>query len=567
MAKRNYFVGPEAAHRRQIYKGVGFDNEDLRRPHIGIVNAWSEVSPAHVHLRQLAEAVKAGVWQAGGVPFEFGVFSTCGNVCIGTENLKYELAIRDVLAGSVEIMSRVQLFDGLVLLASCDNIIPGVLLGAARVNLPAIMITGGPMLPGKWRGKRVLPPDVNEAVMGVFAQKKMDERDLLGMEDSACPGPGACPVMGTANTMQILTEAMGMSLSGAATIPAVSADRVRMAKATGRKVLELVKRRIRPSTVLTRNALINAIVVDAAIGGSTNAPLHIMSIGRELGIEIKLDLFDEISKKTPLLASVVPNGPHTVVDFDDAGGVPALLKELGDLLDTSVMTDSGVTLAEVLKEAGGTRGPAISTRAHPVQAEGGLAVLKGNIAPRGAIARTSAIRKEMQVHRGPARTFNGDQEAWEAIIAGKINPGDVVVVRYEGPKGAPGMKETMLSTDALYSVGLEGSVALITDGRFSGFNRGPIVGHVCPEAMEGGVIALIQDGDWIEINIPKRKLSLEVSDAEIEKRRANWQPPPPKTTRGFLALYAQLTLPADQGAAMQSWSFPESKGRARKSNR
>jgi dihydroxy-acid dehydratase len=567
MAKRNYFVGPEAAHRRQIYKGVGYDDDDLRRPHIGITNAWTEASPAHVHLKHLAEAVKAGVWQAGGVPFEFGVMATCGNISIGTENLKYELAIRDVLAGSVEIMSQVHLFDGLVLLASCDNIIPGVLMGALRVNLPSILVSGGPMLPGKWKGKTVLPADVNEAVMGVYAQKKMSEEDLLEMERCACPGPGACPLMGTANTMQILSEAIGMSLSGSASIPAVSADRVRAAHASGRKVVELVKRSIRPSRVVTKRSLTNAIVVNAAIGGSTNAPLHIMSFGRELGIEIELDLFDEVSRKTPLLASVVPNGPHNVVDFNDAGGVPALLKELGDLLDTSVMTDNGVTMAQVLKEAGGTRGPAISTRAHPVQPEGGLAVLKGNIAPRGAIARTSAIRKEMQVHRGPARTFNGDQAAWEAIVAGKINPGDVLVVRYEGPKGAPGMKETMLSTDALYSVGLEGSVALITDGRFSGFNRGPIIGHVCPEAMEGGVIALIQDGDWIEINIPKRKLSLEISEAEIEERRARWRPPEPKTTKGFLALYAQLTLPADQGAAMQSWGFPESKGGARKSSR
>jgi len=567
MAKVNYFVGPEAAHRRQIYKGVGYDNEDLRRPHIGIVNAWSEVSPAHVHLRQLAEAAKAGVWQAGGVPFEFGVFSTCGNVCIGTENLKYELAIRDVLAASVEIMSQVQLFDGLVLLASCDNIIPGVLLGAVRVDLPSIMITGGPMQPGVWRGKQVLSPDVNEAVMGVFAQRKLDAQDLAAMEDNACPGTGACPVMGTANTMQILTEAMGMSLSGAATIPAVAAERVRMARATGRKVVDLVNRNIRPSTVITRSALMNAIVVDAAIGGSTNAPLHIMSIGRELGIEIELELFDQISRKTPLLASVVPNGPHTVIDFHSAGGVPALLKELGDLLDTSVMTANAATLSQVLEHASGTRGPAISTRSHPLQAEGGLAVLRGNIAPRGAIARTSAIRKEMQVHRGPARTFDGDQAAWEAIVAGKINPGDVMVVRYEGPKGAPGMKETMLSTDALYSVGLEGSVALITDGRFSGFNRGPIVGHVCPEAMEGGVIALIEEGDRIEINIPERRLSLEVSEAELEKRRAAWQPPPPKTSSGFLALYAQLTLPADQGAAMQGWSLaPTRPGRTKRAS-
>ncbi len=554
MAKQNYFVGPQAAHRRQIYKGAGYDNEDLRRPHIGVVNAWTEASPAHMHLRQLADAVKAGVWQVGGVPFEFGVFATCGNIAVGTENLKYELAIRDVLAGSVEIMAQVHLFDGLVLLASCDNIIPGVLMGAARLNLPSIMVTGGPMMPGRRQGKNVLPPDVNEAVLGIFAQGKMSEQELLEMEDCACPGPGACPVMGTANTMQILTEALGMSLSGSGTIPAVSADRVRMARATGRQAVELVKRNIRPADILTKRTLQNAIVVDAAIGGSTNAPLHIMSIGRELGIEVELDRFDEISRRTPLLSSVSPNGPHTVVDFHEAGGVPALFKELGGLVDTGVLTANGVSLGEVIEGASGSQGPAISSRAEPVQPEGGLAVLKGNIAPRGAIVRTSAIRKEMLVHRGPARTFSGDEEAWQAIVAGKIKPGDVIVLRYEGPKGAPGMKEVMLSTDALYSVGLEGSVALITDGRFSGFNRGPIVGHVCPEAMDGGVIAFIEDGDMIEINVPERKLHLELSDEELQRRAELWKPPKPKTKIGFLALYAQLALPADQGAAMQRWS-------------
>ncbi len=554
MAKQNYFVGPQAAHRRQIYKGAGYDNEDLRRPHIGVVNAWTEASPAHMHLRQLADAVKAGVWQVGGVPFEFGVFATCGNIAVGTENLKYELAIRDVLAGSVEIMAQVHLFDGLVLLASCDNIIPGVLMGAARLNLPSIMVTGGPMMPGRRQGKNVLPPDVNEAVLGIFAQGKMSEQELLEMEDCACPGPGACPVMGTANTMQILTEALGMSLSGSGTIPAVSADRVRMARATGRQAVELVKRNIRPADILTQRTLQNAIVVDAAIGGSTNAPLHIMSIGRELGIEVELDRFDEISRRTPLLSSVSPNGPHTVVDFHEAGGVPALFKELGGLVDTGVLTANGVSLGEVIEGASGSQGPAISSRAEPVQPEGGLAVLKGNIAPRGAIVRTSAIRKEMLVHRGPARTFSGDEEAWQAIVAGKIKPGDVIVLRYEGPKGAPGMKEVMLSTDALYSVGLEGSVALITDGRFSGFNRGPIVGHVCPEAMDGGVIAFIEDGDMIEINVPERKLHLELSDEELQRRAELWKPPKPKTKIGFLALYAQLALPADQGAAMQRWS-------------
>lgn len=553
--RHNLFVGPQAAHRRQIYKGAGYTHEDFGKPLIGVANSWTEASPAHMHLRQLAEAVKAGIWQAGGVPFEFGLFATCGNIAIGTENMKYELAIRDVLAASVEIMSMVHLFDGLVLLASCDNIIPGHLMGAIRVDLPSIMVTGGPMQAGKWREGTVLAPDVNEAVFGALPLKRISEQDLREMEECSCPGPGACPVMGTANTMQILTEAMGMALSGSATIPAISADRLKVARLSGQRIVELVKEDIRPSRILDERALKNAIVVNAAIGGSTNAPLHIMSIGRELGIQIELDLFDEISSKTPLLASVIPNGPHTVVDFYEAGGVPALLKELGDLIDASALTVDGKTVGENIRLIRGSRGPAISSRDHPVQAEGGLAVLKGNIAPRGAIVRTSAIKKEMLVHRGPAKTFNSDQEAWQAIIEGRIQPGDVIVVRYEGPKGAPGMKEVMLSTDALYRIGLEGSVGLITDGRFSGFNRGPIVGHVSPEAMEGGVIAVIQDGDMIEINIPARRLQVELPEEEIRQRLANWRAPEPKTKSGFLALYAQMALPADQGAAMQRWNI------------
>jgi dihydroxy-acid dehydratase len=548
------FTGPEAAHRRQIYKGAGYMDDDFDKPHIGLANAWSEASPAHRHLRELAESVKAGIWQAGGVPFEFGVFATCGNIPIGTDNLKYELAIRDALAASVETMAKVHHFDGLVLLASCDSIIPGQLMGAARVDLPSLMVTGGPMLAGRWRRGTVLSPDVNEAVFGALPVGQITEQDLIEMENCACPTVGACPVMGTANTMQILTEAMGMALSGSATIPPVLADKGRASRKAGHKIVELVKRGLRPSGILDERAFRNAIAVNAAIGGSTNAPLHIMSIGRELGIEIDLGLFDEISRQTPLLVSVVPNGPHTVIDFYQAGGVPALLKELGELIDTNVLTADGRTVAENLQGIQGARGDAIRTLDNPVQPEGGLAILRGNVAPRGAIVRTSAIKPEMLVHRGPARVFNRDRDAWTAIVKGRIQPGDVLVVRYEGPKGAPGMMEVMLSTDALYTTGLEGSVGLITDGRFSGFNRGPIVGHVSPEAIVGGVIAIIQDGDMIEMDIPKRVLNVELTEQEIARRLKDWRPPEPRTKTGFLALYAQLALPADQGAAMQKWS-------------
>ncbi len=566
MKKRaSFFVGPEAAHRRQIYRGAGYTDDDFTKPHIGVANSWTEVSPAHMHLRRLAESVKAGIWEAGGVPFEFGLFATCGNIAIGTENLKYELAIRDVLAASIEVMAKVHLFDGLVLLASCDNIIPGHLMGAARVNLPSIMVTGGPMLAGEWRGGTLTSSDVNEGAYAELPLKQITEQDLLEMEKLACPGPGACPVMGTANTMQILTEAMGMALSGSSTIPAVSADRLRVARESGRKIVELVENNVRPSDIIDERALRNAIVVDAAIGGSTNAVLHIISIARELGIQIDLDLFDKLSRKTPLLVSVRPNGPHTVIDFHNSGGLPALLKELGDLIDLSALTVNGCTVGDNISQVGGSRGEAIASRDHPLQPEGGLAVLRGNIAPNGAIVRTSGVKKEMLVHRGPAKTFDSDQAAWKAIIEGKIQPGDVIVVRYEGPKGAPGMKEVMLSTDALHAAGLDTSVGLITDGRFSGFNYGPIVGHISPEAMEGGVIAIIQDGDMIEIDIPARRLNVELSEDEIQRRLRNWRPPEPKTKTGFLTLYAQMALPAHQGAAMQGWDLDERRAQMRKS--
>lgn len=548
------FVGPEAALRRAIYKGAGYTDDDFERPHIGVVNAWTDVSPAHMHLRRLAECVKAGIWQAGGVPFEFGVFATCGAISVPTETMKYELAIRDALAASIEIMANVHYFDGLVLLSSCDNIIPGQLMGAVRVNLPTIMVTGGPMLAGEWKGSTLTAEDM---CVSVIAEQEISEQELLEMENRACPGAGACPVMGTANTMQILSEALGIALSGSSTTPAILADKLRIARESGRKIVELVKSGVRPSDIIDERALKNAIVVDVAIGGSTNAPLHILSIARELGIRIELDLFDEISRKTPLLASVLPNGPHTVIDFYEAGGVPALLKELGELIDTSALTVDGVTVGHNIREVSGSRGEAIVSLDNPVQAGGGLAVLKGNIAPRGAIVRSSAVVKEMMVHKGPARVFNSDQAARAAILEGKIKPGDVIVVRYEGPRGAPGMKELMGSTDALYGVGLVSSVGLVTDGRFSGFNRGPIVGHVSPEAMEGGVIAIIEDGDMIEIDIPARRLNVELSEDEIRRRLRNWQPPEPKTRTGFLALYAQTALSADQGAAMQRWEVAD----------
>lgn len=551
MSEQN-FSGPGAAHRRTIYKGVGRLHDDLTsRPHIGIANAFSDASPAHIHLRQLAEAVKAGIWQAGGIPFEFGVPSTCGNISIGTECLKYELAIRDVIAAGIEIVSSVHLFDGLVLLSSCDNIIPGQILGALRMDLPSVIVTGGPMMPGRVAGRTVLTADVNEAVFGELPGGRITTDELRAIEDAACPTIGACPLMGTANTMQILTEVSGLSLPGSATVPAILADRTRFAQLSGRRVVEMVKEGLRPSDIVTEAALINMVVADLAIGGSTNAVLHIISMARELGIELDLGVFDRLSRTTPCVTAVNPNGPYTVVDLYYAGGVPQLLKNIAPLLDLSVRTSAGKTWGEVLSEIEPRSSAVLKTMDEPLHREGGLAVLRGNLAPLGAIVRQTAMKPEMMEFSGPARVYDGDAQALAAIDNGSIRPGDVIVVRYEGPQGAPGMKEIMLTTDALYGRRLDDKVALVTDGRFSGFNRGPIVGHAAPEAWIGGPLAVVADGDVIKIDVPGRGLELEVEQRELDRRLSEWKRPQPKTRRGVLAAYARLALGAEEGAAVQ----------------
>ena len=543
-----YFGDPSAAHRRAIYKGVGFEDSDLRnRPHIGIANTATDLSPAHTHLHRLAEWVKAGIWQAGGVPFEFGTLATCGNISIGTENLKYELVIRDVMAASIEIVSKVHLFDGLVLLSSCDSLIPGQLMAAARLDIPSILVTGGPMFPGRYKGKEITTADLNEVVL----DPEFPAEEVAKMEDLACPGFGACPLMGTANTMQILSEALGMSLSGTANIPAVYSLRYTAAQRAGRQIVKLVERDIRPSQIITERSLRNAIVISLAIGGSTNAVLHIISIGKELDIDIDLDLFDSLSKETPCLVAVVPSGSHSIIDFYEAGGVPALATEMRKYLDLSCITVGGVSLGECIDGAEVKNREVITSVEHPLYKEGGLVVLKGNLAPDGAIVRQTAMRPEMRVFKGSARVFDSDQEGLKAIQSGKIKPGDLMVIRYEGPKGAPGMKEVMLSTDALYIKRLADTVGLITDGRFSGFNRGPIVGHVSPEAAVGGPIAVVQDGDPILVDIPNRKLELLISNSELDKRLKNWSPRPVKTDRGILGAYAVLSEPAHKGAAFR----------------
>lgn len=548
MRSQLIYCGVGAAHRRAVYKMTGYTDEDIEgRPHIGIVSAWSETAPGHAHMRQIAESVKAGVWAAGGTPFEFSVFATCGNAAIGFEEIRYELPIRDVLAASVEIMSKVHGFDGLVLLSSCDNIIPGQLLGALRLDIPSIVVTGGPMFPGKLHGKPVVMMDLDEAVSG-----RQTDHEIREMEDAVCMGAGACPLLGTANTMQILTEAMGMCLPGSATVPAVSSQRLWVAKRSGRQIVELVEQNVRPSDIATEEALRNAIITDIAIGGSTNAVLHILSYSQELGMSLDLELFDELSRKIPCICRVIPNGPYTVVDLHDAGGTPAILKRLSRFLNLDCLTVSCKTIGEIIKDVDLLETDVIATLERPVHKEGGLAVLRGNLAPQGAIIRTSAIKGQGLRFRGPARVFDSDAEAAESLHRNAVRAGEVVVVRYQGPKGAPGMIEVMQSTDALIGLGLDTSISLITDGRFSGFNRGAIIGHVSPEAMDGGPIAIVQEGDIIDINIPSRLLRLELSDGVIQERLRAWKSPEPKVKRGYLTTYAQLAEPAEKGAAIKT---------------
>lgn len=547
------FTGDSAAHRRATYMGCGYDPDDMNRPHIGIANSFSEASPGHAHFRPLVDAIKSAIWQSGGIPFEFGIPSTCGNIAIGTNCLRYELPIRDIVASSVEFVSKIQLFDGVILTASCDNIVPGVLLAAARLNIPSVVFTGGPMSAGKIKDKEVVLSDVNEAVFGTVARKSIDQAYLINIECNACPTFGACPVMGTANTMQILTEVMGMTLPGASTIPAMSTNKFISARQTGARIVDMVREGIRSSDVITKQALENAITVDLAIGGSTNAVLHILSIARELDIDITLDDFDRLSRITPNITNIRPSGEYTVDKLWEAGGVPAIMKQLESLLNIEALNVCGKTIGEILKDIPLVTNDIIKSISDPICSDGGIAVLKGNLAIDGAIIRTSAVKPEMRKFRGPAKVYESDEEAFQAIIKGEIVAGDVIVIRYSGPVGAPGMVEVMLTADALVDLGLDTSVGLVTDGRFSGFNYGPIVGHVAPEAAAGGTIAYVMNGDIIEVDIPNRRLQLEVDEQELTERKKRIRIKETDITKGFLRTYALNCLPADKGGALQKW--------------
>lgn len=543
--------GLERAPHRSLFKALGFTDEELKKPLIGIANSFNEIVPGHIHLRQIVDAVKSGIREAGGVPVEFGVIGVCDGIAMNHQGMKYSLPSRDLIADSIEIMAKAHAFDGLVLVTSCDKITPGMLMAAFRLDLPSIIVAGGPMLTGLYKGKKVNLISVFEAI-GKVKAGKMSEKELKELEDVACPTCGSCAGMFTANSMNCLSEAIGMSLPGNGTTPAVFADRIRLAKETGRKIVELVKKNLTPKKLITKESFENAIAVDMALGCSTNTVLHLMAIAKEAGIELNLKIFDEISKKTPVLAKLIPAGEHSVVDLHFAGGIPAVIKELSKIgvIHLNAKTVSGKTWKDIIEEVEVLNREVIRPVEDPYYPEGGIAILYGNLAPEGAVVKTSAVVPQMLKHIGPARVFDSEEEAYQAILSGKIKKGDVIVIRYEGPKGGPGMREMLSPTSAIIGMGLGDSVALITDGRFSGGTQGACIGHVSPEAAEGGPIALVEEGDLIEIDIPARKLELKVSPQELENRKKKWKPKVKKVD-GILKKYSKLVQSGAKGAIVE----------------
>ncbi len=546
---RGVFAGVAGAYPRALYRSMGFADADLSKPLIGIVNSWSEVCPGHIHLRTLAEWVKEGVREAGGAPAEFNTLGPCDGIAQG-RGMHYILPMRDVIAASVELMVSANRFDGLVMLCSCDKVVPAMLMAAARLNLPTLFVTGGPMLPGHLGDEEIVLSDVKEA-MGRFEAGLISEREFYDIECNACPGPGACGFMGTANTMACAVEALGLALPGCATLPAVDPGRRELCRASGRRAVELVHAGLRARQMLSPASLENAMRVGLATGGSTNMTLHLPALAAEVDADITLDTFDRLSRATPLIARFRPAAPYTVVDLHQAGGVPALLNILAPLLSLDVPTVSGRTLGQVAAGAQVRCAGVLHPLDAPLAAEGGLAVLHGNLAPDGAVVKQSAVAPAMLHHRGPARVFECEEDVRDSLHGGRVRPGDVLVIRNEGPRGGPGMREMSIPAAMLVGMGLSDSVAMITDGRYSGATRGPCIGHVSPEAYAGGPIAAVRDGDLIEIDIPGRRLTLHVPDEEIAQRLAGWQPRPPAVTGGFLALYSRLVGQANRGAVLK----------------
>ena len=538
---------------RATYKSMGFTTEDLKRPIIGIANAWSECVPGHYNLRQVAQRVKDGIYRAGGTPIEFGVIGGCDGMGQGHDGMHFIMPSRELIANSIESMAQINLFDGLVLLGSCDKIVPGMLMAAARLDIPCIFLPGGPMEGGvEFDGRQADQTSSTEAY-GMLSAGKITEEEYVSLENTACPGCGSCSYLGTANTMCALAEALGMTLPDGGTAPATSAIRMMKAEETGVKIMELVEKNVRPRDIMTEAAFHNAETVDMALGCSTNTMLHLPAIAHEAGVELDLRMVNGISDKTPNLCHLAPAGDTYIEDLDRAGGVWAVMKELtkAGLLDTSLPTVTGKTVGENLETAENLDTSLIRPLEEPYSRTGGIAALFGNLAPDGCVVKQSAVAPEMLRHKGPARVFNSEEEAIAVIYAGGIRPGDVVVIRYEGPKGGPGMREMLNPTSAIAGMGLDKDVALITDGRFSGATRGASIGHVSPEAASGGVIGLVREGDLIEIDIPGRSIHLCVEDAELAERRKTWACPEPKIKSGYLTRYAKLVSSADKGAILQ----------------
>ena len=544
--------GIQQAPHRSLFNALGLTEEELQKPLIGVVSSYNEIVPGHMNLDKITEAVKMGVAMAGGVPIMVPAIAVCDGIAMGHIGMKYSLVTRDLIADSTEALAMAHQFDGLVMIPNCDKNVPGLLMAAARVNIPTIFVSGGPMLAGHVKGSKTSLSSMFEAV-GSYAAGKMDDADICEFENKACPTCGSCSGMYTANSMNCLTEALGMGLKGNGTIPAVYSARIQLAKHAGMQVMELVRKNIRPRDIMTEDAILNALTVDMALGCSTNSMLHLPAIAREAGVALNVDIANGISAKTPNLCHLAPAGHTYMEQLNEAGGVYAVMNELSkkNLLNLDCITVTGKTVGENIANVVNKDPEVIRPIDNPYSQTGGIAVLKGNLAPDSGVVKRSAVAPEMMVHEGPARVFDCEDDAIAAIKGGKIVAGDVVVIRYEGPKGGPGMREMLNPTSAIAGMGLGSSVALITDGRFSGASRGASIGHVCPEAAVGGPIALVEEGDIIEINIPANTLNVRVSDEEMARRKAAWTPREPKVTTGYLARYAALVTDASKGAVLQ----------------
>jgi len=555
MRGEGVFEGVTGAYPRALYRSMGFGDDDFEKPLIGIVNSWSEVDPGHFHLRTLAEWVKEGVRAAGGAAAEFNTVAPCDGIAQG-KGMHSVLPLRDVIAASVELMVNANRFDGVVMLCSCDKIVPGMLMAAARLDIPTVFVTGGPMLPGEVADpqtgatKSIILSDVKEA-MGRYQADRITAEEFYEIECKACNGPGACSFMGTANTMNCIVEALGLSLPGCATLPAVDPARADLCRASGRRIVELVHEGLRAGRMLTQPSLENAVRVCLAVGGSTNATLHMTALASEAGADITPDTFDRLGRVTPLIAKFKPAGLYTVVDLHTAGGIPAVLNVLAPLLDTGVPTVDGRTIREIAAGARVLRDDVLHPLSAPLSSQGGIAVLRGNLAPDGAVVKQSGVAPAMMRHTGPARVFECEEDVRNSLMERAVSPGDVLVIRNEGPRGGPGMRELSIPAAMLVGMGLGESVAMITDGRYSGATRGPCIGHVCPEAYVGGPIAAVREGDLIEIDIPGRRLNLLVPEEEIARRMAEWRPRPPAVAKGFLGLYSRVVSQANEGAVLR----------------